>query len=75
MKKALTNDKKLRNFIKELDHCNPLVQVIAIERLVKIADLTEEAMKKEPEAFNTPLINAGVFTAWIELVRKHFTLD
>jgi hypothetical protein len=73
--KELTNDKKLKNFVKELDYCNPLVQVIAIERLLKIADLTEEAMKNEPEAFNGPLIGAGAFTVWIELVRKHFTLD
>ena len=49
-----TNEMLLRKLIKEI---NPYEAMIVRERLVRIAEITLDAIKKDPKSYNNPIFN------------------
>lgn len=58
MKKDKTNKQLIRAFIKSLD---TLEVAILRERLVKIAEITEQSIKSQPEKWTNPIFPISLF--------------
>ena len=65
-----TNDQMLRAFLKEVNN-DMLVTCVLRERLMKMADMTRQAMAKNPESFDNPVFNRSYYVAFCDLVDKH----
>jgi hypothetical protein len=66
--KIKTNDQMIKALLKDL---SPIEIAILRERIVKIFEMTEEAIKANPEAFQNPIIPSSFYGIVGDKVNKH----
>lgn len=69
MKTFHTNETKI---IALLEKNDSLLNALLLERIQKIADITEEDMKANPEAYNNGFVHPSLITKLIENIREVF---
>lgn len=62
-----TNEQKLRSLIKNQ---HTILNALLVERLLKIADMTEEAYTRDPDAFNNPFVTVESYKTLVANIRK-----
>lgn len=75
MKKEITNDKAIKNLIKELDFCNPMGFALLRERLVKIADITEKDIENNPKAWENGFVHHSIYLDLCAKIKKHLAFE
>lgn len=66
--KHQTNEQMIKALLKDL---NTMETAILRERIVKIFEMTEEAIKKNPESFRNPIVHHSIYNHVAEKVNKH----
>jgi hypothetical protein len=67
MAKYKTNEDKLKSLLK---NNHPILNALLVERILKIAEITEEAIKESPESFCNPIIHYSVYLELIKNIKK-----
>lgn len=68
-KKFPTNEDVFKNYLKT---CDPVNIALTRERLLKIAEITLNAIEKNPESFNVGFIHHSVYIRWAKEIQKFF---
>lgn len=66
--KHQTNEQMIKALLKDL---NTMETAILRERIVKIFEMTEEAIKTNPESFRNPIVHYSIYNHVAEKVTKH----
>lgn len=67
-KKYRTNEAALKGLIKSL---GPVENALLRERILKIADLTEEAIAKDPASFRNPFMSEKMYLQVCKTIKEH----
>ena len=67
---AKTNEQKLRSLIKNQ---HTILNALLVERLLKIADMTEEAYTRDPDAFNNPFVTVESYKTLVANIRRELS--
>jgi hypothetical protein len=70
-KKSKTNDAANRALIREFDKLNPVFHAILRERILHIAEMTEQSISENPEAWAGGLIHKNTYLSFCSIVKKH----
>jgi len=73
--KELTNDVVIKNLIKEILAAHPFYQMIFIERLNKIAELTRKGVLENSEAYYNPIFSWTWYIEFCNIIDKHIKLN
>jgi hypothetical protein len=64
----LTNEQMIKALLKDL---STIETAILRERIVKIFEITEEAIKENPDSFRNPIIHYSIYNIIGSKVNKH----
>ena len=70
-KKSKTNDAANRALIRALDKQNPIFHAILRERVLHIAEMTEQSISENPDAWAGALIHKNTYLEFCRIVKKH----
>ncbi len=66
--KTKTNEQMIKALLKDL---NTMETAILRERIVKIFEMTEDAIKENPDSFKNPIIHYSIYNHVADKVTKH----
>lgn len=72
MAKQKTNEQLLRALLKDI---SGIEAVILRERLLKIAEMTKQNIKDEPEAYTKGFIHVSVFESVCDKINEHLKVE
>ena len=72
MAKQKTNEQRLRAFLKDI---NGIEAAILRERLLKIAEVTKQSIKAEPEAYAKGFIHVSLFESVCDKIIEHLKIE
>jgi hypothetical protein len=72
MKKALTNDKMVKNLVKELAETPHSIGLALLrERLMMMVDMTRESIEQNPTAWANGIFHVGMYEDLCNRIEKH----
>jgi len=75
-KKALTNDKMVKNLVKELAETPHSIGLALLrERLMMMVDMTRQSIKENPSAWDNGFIHVGLYEDLCNRIEKHCGFD
>lgn len=74
-KKLVTNDQALKNLLKALNWENPIFFALLRERILTMANLTEQSIKEEPAKWHNGIVHPNMYIELNRIIREHLNFE